>query len=90
MKTSKRFGLRTYAARLAFCFFLLACGFCEARAERVMQFNGSGSLMIPLLDSFRFGASNDFCIEFWVKVTNASTETAALFTTETLGALSGA
>ncbi len=58
-------------------------------AERVMSFNGTGTVTLPPVAGLKFGASNDFALELWLKPNNASSELGAVFTGDNFAALTG-
>lgn len=64
------------------------------QAERVFHFPTTGSgatfAVLPLLPEFRFGNSNDFAVELWVKPNNVGNEVGAVFTSGNFSDLSGA
>lgn len=84
-------GVRTQAAawiRLGWCCLLLVSGvLVGARAEIVLPFVGNSSAVLPMIPQFRFGASNDFALELWLKPANTGTEEAAVFTGDTYAKL---
>lgn len=73
------------------CWLVLLLGLMAgARAEIVVPFSGSSQMILPTLPQFRFGASNDFALELWIKPANTGTEEAAVFTGDTYAKLTSA
>lgn len=78
------------AARFLGVFAVALClSLVTARAERVMNFNGTGHVQLPSTPALKFGASNDFAVELWLKPNNATSETGAVFTGDNYAALTG-
>lgn len=59
----------------------------HVRADKVMNFGGTSPFVLPTASALKFGASNDFALELWLKPQNTTTETAAIFTADNLAAL---
>lgn len=68
---------------------LLALGTTAVRGERVLTFSGSGAVVLPPANAYRFGASNDFAVELWLKPAKGSGDPAAIFTNDNFDALTG-
>lgn len=75
--------------RLARLALVLLASVVASRAERVAYFTGAGAVTLPNLSVFKFGASNDFALEFWIKPANAGTESGAIFANDSYAALTG-
>ncbi|MCP5526978.1 MAG: LamG domain-containing protein [Verrucomicrobiales bacterium] len=80
---------RRLPKRLVLLPILLTLGTTPVQAERVLTFGGSGAAVLPSANAYRFGASNDFAVELWLKPGNAGGDPAAVFTNDNFDALTG-
>ena len=76
----------SFAGALSLAALALFCA-TAVRAERVMSFTGSGTVTLANLSAFRFGASNDFALELWIKPANTGSELGAIVANDTFSAL---